>query len=265
MVKLSGWGMLNDDVRAQLRVAAAEAAVGLLADAADRQQQQPPLLEGAEASAAAAGGKSGCSSGHAATAMLPSVGILGRCYMQWGETAPISPEQNQMGPTSAQEQQQQQQERGDYLEMAHDDVMSILQQWLAAGACDQLATAGYTPLPLLQQLEQLVATGQALRDNPSDAAVLLVRAQQLRSTGLALCSFAVPCMCNNPGCTSMAGLSELAAVSGRSCICGGCRVARYCGRACQRAAWKQHKPVCAAISAAAGGAGVGAVAAAGTP
>jgi hypothetical protein len=80
--------------------------------------------------------------------------------------------------------------------------------------------------------------------------------QELKSLGLALCSFAVPCMCNNPGCASMAGLSELASVSGRSCVCGGCRVARYCGRACQRAVWKQHKPVCAALSAAGGGAGV---------
>jgi hypothetical protein len=108
-----------------------------------------------------------------------------------------------------------------------------------------------------------VMQGQELL--PGTAAELMMQeevwldteAQEWKSLGLALCSFAVPCMCNNPGCTSMAGLSELASVSGRSCVCGGCRVARYCGRACQRAVWKQHKPVCAALSAAAGaGAGV---------
>jgi hypothetical protein len=47
----------------------------------------------------------------------------------------------------------------------------------------------------------------------------------------------------------MAGLSEVAPVSGRGSICGGCLVARYCGTACQRQHWKQHKPVCQAIKA----------------
>lgn len=51
----------------------------------------------------------------------------------------------------------------------------------------------------------------------------------------------------------MGGLSEVASVSGRSCICGVCLVAHYCGPACQRATWKQHKPVCRALRAAAGG------------
>ena len=32
-------------------------------------------------------------------------------------------------------------------------------------------------------------------------------------------------------------------------LCGGCRFARYCGAACQRAAWPAHKPVCKAIAA----------------
>jgi hypothetical protein len=75
--------------------------------------------------------------------------------------------------------------------------------------------------------------------------------QQLQAAGAALCSFAVPCMCNNQSCMNLSGLTELGLVSGRSCICAGCGVARYCGRACQRAAWKQHKPVCAALAAAA--------------
>jgi hypothetical protein len=129
-------------------------------------------------------------------------------------------------------------------------LLSKLHRWMVAGSTtDQLVAAGYTYLPVLQQ--QLLTTSHAMSDEQPDAASMLAAAQQLQATGLVLCSFAVPCMCNNPGCTSMAGLSELGAVSGRSCICAGCRVARYCGRACQRAAWKRHKPVCGALSAAA--------------
>jgi hypothetical protein len=139
--------------------------------------------------------------------------------------------------------------------------LSGMQGWLAAGStCEQLACAGYAPGAVQQLVEQMLATCHALKDNPPDTAAVLTAAQQLQSTGLALCSFAVPCMCNDPGCASMAGLSELAAVSGRSCICAGCRVARYCGRACQRAAWKKHKPVCAALSVADGGTGAAAAA-----
>jgi hypothetical protein len=41
-------------------------------------------------------------------------------------------------------------------------------------------------------------------------------------------------------------------VGGRSCICAGCRTARYCSRDCQRQHWKQHKPGCKALAAAQG-------------
>ena len=136
------------------------------------------------------------------------------------------------------------------------EFASVVQQWLALDStCNQLVAAGYTSMPVLQQLEQLVATCQVLRHSSSDTTTLLAAAQQLQATWLALCSFAVPCMCNNPSCAHVSEMSELASVSGRSCVCGGCRVARYCGRACQRAAWKQHKLVCAAISAAAAAGG----------
>jgi len=51
--------------------------------------------------------------------------------------------------------------------------------------------------------------------------------QQLQEVGTALCNaLPVPWLCNNPGCTNMAGSSELQLVGGRSCVCGGCRVAR---------------------------------------
>jgi hypothetical protein len=73
----------------------------------------------------------------------------------------------------------------------------------------------------------------------------------LEAAGNACSMFAVPHCCNNPGCSNLAGASEHSIVSGRSCICGGCQAARYCGRACQRADWKQHKPVCKMLQGAA--------------
>jgi hypothetical protein len=270
LVKLSGWGMFEDRARLQLCVAVTDAALVLLADAAEKQRQQRQEEHtGATAVAAAAGGgEFGFSSGNA-TAVLPIVFLLGRCCMTWAELLQANsllPQEQQEGTCSQQQQQQEevissrveqqpQQGRGDNLTsyLGLDRVLSVVQQWLQAGStCDQLAAAGYARQAVLQQLEQVPAAWRNLQLNPSDTAALLAAAQQLQCTGLALCSFAVPCMCNNPGCTSMAGLSELAAVSGRSCICAGCLVARYCGRACQRVAWKQHKPVCAALSAAAG-------------
>jgi hypothetical protein len=67
---------------------------------------------------------------------------------------------------------------------------------------------------------------------------------------MACSMFAVPHCCNNPGCSNLAGPSELAIVSGKSCICGGCQVARHCGKSLQKAHWKQHKPVCEMLQAA---------------
>jgi hypothetical protein len=47
-------------------------------------------------------------------------------------------------------------------------------------------------------------------------------------------------VCNNPACECMEGESE-AGVAVKACAnCG----ARYCSRACQEAAWKQHRPAC---------------------
>jgi hypothetical protein len=181
----------------------------------------------------------------------------------------VQQQEQHEGPSINQKEEQQQQEEDSSscceeeeeegsnepgFRLDHAALLSVIHQWMAAGStCDQLAAAGYAPLPLQQQL---LATKNSLQSGPNSETWRTVTAQRLLSTGLALCSFAVPCMCNNPGCTSMAGVSELAAVSGRSCICAGCRVARYCGGACQRAAWKQHKPVCAALSAAAAAAAV---------
>jgi hypothetical protein len=278
LVKLSRWDMVGHDDQVMFHTAAAGITWALLDAAVDNQheqqrQQQQQLLE--PAAGAAAGGKFSFSSGSAdAAAMLPSVVILGRCCMMWAEHCAAQSQQlqqqqeeeeescsnqeEQQDPNRYEEQQQVPLKNSDdeamYVELDQLSLLSVMQRWLAAGStCDQLVAAGYDPLPVQQQLPATVLATETLLGTECEEshAVRLAAAQQVLSTGLALCSFAVPCMCNNPVCTSMAGPSELAAVSGRSCICAGCCVARYCGRACQRAAWKQHKPVCGALSAAA--------------
>jgi hypothetical protein len=112
------------------------------------------------------------------------------------------------------------------------------------------AAAGGDLQQFRQQLQALSAAQLALQEGMSeDSLAALVR--QLRATGVMLSSVAVPHFCNNPGCVNISGPTDLQLVSGRSCICAGCRIARYCGRACQRLAWPQHKAVCKALAAAA--------------
>ena len=140
-----------------------------------------------------------------------------------------------------------------------ETTIAAVQQWLQASSTQEaLMAAGYAPQGfkmLPQQLEQAVEALKAIIHcavsiQPYTQCVFDA-AQQLQAAGSALCSFAVPCLCNSPVCTNLYGSTELSLVSGRSCLCGGCLVARYCGRACQRSVWKQHKPVCAGLAAAA--------------
>lgn len=78
-----------------------------------------------------------------------------------------------------------------------------------------------------------VAAGEyAASDDP--VAALQRVSTQLKALGQCLCAFAVPAVCNNPLYRNVCGPSEAALVGGRSCLCGGCRVARYCSRVCQR-------------------------------
>jgi hypothetical protein len=73
----------------------------------------------------------------------------------------------------------------------------------------------------------------------------------LTSVGEVLSMFAVRHCCNNPGCSNTAGLSEASIVSGKGCVCAGCKVARYCGKPCHVAHWKvAHKRVCKVLAAA---------------
>jgi len=115
--------------------------------------------------------------------------------------------------------------------------------------------AGYDTAAWEQQMEALLRAVRAAQpaegsnEPNADAARSLV--QQLRSFGLTLTSLAISSACNNAACTNMAPPSELALVKGSSRTCAGCRTARYCSKACQTQSWKQHKPVCKALAAAA--------------
>jgi len=147
-------------------------------------------------------------------------------------------------------------------------ALTFVSHWLTAPAvADQLAAAGHNTqqLPLLCQ-ELLSARRTAAEAWPSDnftEATAMALVQQLQVTGRALAGLAVPTMSCNPSCSNITGPSDLQLVSGRSCLCGGCRTARYCSRACQKAAWKQHKPACSALAAASAAAAAAAGAAPG--
>jgi hypothetical protein len=137
----------------------------------------------------------------------------------------------------------------------------IADDWLQAlgkhsTLCAGLLAPGYDLGPIVQGFETLAACYPevAQTQGVTDAVVAervggLIKA--LVSLGRALSVFAVPHCCNNPGCANASGMTEKAIVSGKSCLCSGCKVARYCGRACQVAHWKVHKPVCKMLAAAA--------------
>jgi hypothetical protein len=191
----------------------------------------------------------------AAASMLPSLFILGRYCLQQAQVP-----QSAAASAKALGTQVDVEPEGPFLT---ELVLSAVQQWLEASSThEQLLAAGYAPQALPQQLQQVVAALQAVRGGAVkmqpdsaccsvEAECVLAAAHQMQAVGRALCSFAVPCMCTNPACEKLSGPTELGLVSGRSCIFAGCGVARYCGRVCQRAAWKQHKPVCGALAAAA--------------
>jgi hypothetical protein len=134
-------------------------------------------------------------------------------------------------------------------------VLSTCLEWLQEeGKIGQLTAAGYPAEAAMQQVQEVLDVLPEPFNAPDAAAAesaLGLLVQQLQGLGLVLNTLAVPHACNNPACTSLAAPTELATVSRRSCMCAGCRVARYCSRVCQKQHWKQHKPVCKALAGAA--------------
>jgi hypothetical protein len=156
---------------------------------------------------------------------------------------------------------------GFYAQQLASEPLVCVADWLLLYA-DALAAAGYGVQGVQAVCDQLgvlhkgwqaareAAKGQAAAtgEEPAAAAVLGQLSRALQAFGAAVSgALPVPHFCNNPGCRNVSGDSEVALVSGHSCICAGCKVARYCGRSCQRACWKVHKPVCQALAAAADG------------
>ncbi|WIA22508.1 hypothetical protein OEZ86_009505 [Tetradesmus obliquus] len=93
-----------------------------------------------------------------------------------------------------------------------------------------------------EQLWAVLCSYGALQQLPQEALQL---SEQL------LAGLPVDWCCNNPGCSNSDGPSERALVADESCVCAGCRTARYCSSACQQAHQAQHRPVCGALAAAA--------------
>jgi hypothetical protein len=221
-----------------LVTAAASTAAAVIADSA-----------GLAGSTTTDSGSSGSSGSHAdAVPVLPALFILGRCCMHpWDQDQQSARVSDSLAETPQMDGTVQEYSLA-------ERILPPVQQWLQASSTqEQLVAAGCSPQALPQQLQQVVTAVQVVGGSASSTQ-FEEATQQLRAAGSALCSFAVPCLCNNPCCSNLSGLTELGLVSGRSCICAGCQVARYCGRACQRAAWKQHKLMCAALAVAASGA-----------
>lgn len=123
----------------------------------------------------------------------------------------------------------------------------MLPAWLQSSSVSaQLSAAGYDMRSLVKLLQSVAQAQQhAAQAGAPGLAQLLVR------LWLALSSMPVSSTCNNPLCTTLTGLSEQQLVVGSSRRCAADRVARYCCKACQVAHWKQRKPACKAVAAAA--------------
>jgi hypothetical protein len=160
-----------------------------------------------------------------AASMLPWLALLGRCCLQLQP-----PHLGQL-----------------------KEAVAISKGWLSAGShTAEVAALGFDVEGLLQQL------GSAAALLAASSAVSSAQLQQ--PVAMALANFAHPFACNNPLCRSVEGPSEATLVQGSSNSCRGCRVARYCGRECQQAHWKQHKPVYKRLAAGASAAAAAAAA-----
>jgi MYND finger len=113
----------------------------------------------------------------------------------------------------------------------------------------------------------LTAAGSAYKElHPALARMqtgVALSAQQVKELGQLSEAFALPALallpsplcCNNPACVNLEETAEWQLVNRPGSVCAGCRTARYCSTACQRAHWAAHKPVCKALQEALAGGG----------
>ena len=135
-----------------------------------------------------------------------------------------------------------------------------LQRWLLSpGAAAALQSAYGAGAAEVTQGVQAIMDAVRSFNSPGAGDSIPVGAfsLQLLNLGHSLGGLSHKRACNNPNCSNLSGPSELQLVKGRSSTCSGCRVARYCGKACMKQHWKQHRPVCKALAAAAGAGAAG--------
>ena len=238
-------------------------AVAAMLTAAFNNSSSYPYPDSSSGSSSSSAGSSDCA------AALPWLVLLGRCcyacavLVVYWYSCMIEPVSPATGGTSVQSPQ---------WDIARQVLLANLQQlqyslaivvqWLdATGTVQQLTALGYQPQDMQQQLAEAADAMRAISTNlqaagpstGSSAALAVMKAaqQQLQAAGRVLTCFAVPHTCNNVFCSNLVGPSEAQLVRRNSHVCSGCHTARYCGKACQRAAWRRHKPVCKALAAAA--------------
>ena len=194
---------------------------------------------------------------------LPSLVILGRCCLQWAEQ--LQQQAPGLLPGALQDALLYEHSaanvcipglrRGTATLLGEklERLMAMMSRWVggidSAACLEQLAAAGCSSQQLRQPLVALLEAQITTQHGLTEAS-LAALVQQLQATERMLCGIAVPHFCNNLACGNISGPTEVLLVSRRSWLCAGCLTARYCGRDCQRAAWKQHKPVCKALAAA---------------
>jgi hypothetical protein len=198
----------------------------------------------------------------AATSYLPSLVLLGCCFQLWADQLPdvAAHMQQLLACADAQRAGWLKSQLNPVQKPVHhvlfrprpadstrfERIVQRVLDWLADSSNMQQLPA------LLQGLLAADAAAQRSWDGAGSVEAACTGLQaQLQAAGAALTALATPAFCNNPACQNVSGPTEQSLVSGRSCMCGGCCVARYCSRACQRAQWAQHKPVCKALAAAA--------------
>jgi hypothetical protein len=193
---------------------AAAAAVGVGPQAAAAVATAEAAPEAAVAAAAAQ---------QSAVDYLPSLAIFGRCCLQWAEQLTDHAD-GLLLLAYAKAQQQRQQDIRPVPELHAESApivcipglrpgkpgvpvdrlesfIETLSQWVrgveAPAVLKQLAAAACSPQQLQQQLDALLAAQQGTWQGLTDAS-LAALVQQLRVTGLMLCSIAVPHFCNQP-------------------------------------------------------------------